>query len=89
MTEYYVRARAASDALRKRMGDTFWACVRYNAAKKCIKTEFSTWIGYQVEGEDYETMGLVFEKDYTLCEFMNSDVEEFVDRVVIDYTFGV
>lgn len=89
MTEYYTRARSARDILQYRMGKDFYARIVYVQAEKKFYSCFSTWVYCQVDGKDCERMDVVFEKSYTVDEFMNTDVVSFVDRAILDYTFGV
>lgn len=91
MKEYYLasKARNARDILQDRMGKDFYTGIHYVQAEKKFYSCFCTWVYYQVDGEDCERMDDVFEKSYTVDEFMNTDVESFVDRAVLDYTFGV
>lgn len=89
MKEYYRRAMQAGDMLQDSMGKGFYARIFYVRVEDKFYSCFSTWVYYQVDGEDCERMDVVFEKSYTVDEFMNTDVESFVNQAILDYTFGV
>lgn len=89
MKEYYRRAMSARDILQDRMGKGFYTRIFYIRAENRFYSCFGKWVYYQVDGEDCESVEVIFKKSYTVDEFMNTDVVSFVDRAVLDYTFGV